>query len=102
MIATEQLISMGERLNARSGSAPLTVFDVRIDADRLDGAGSEQLLLHAKHQALMRSYQGRYVLLPTDAPDDGSVVERLARHYDPRAMRDLDALRTELEEWSAP
>ena len=91
MIGADAIAEMGGRLAARAGAAPPPAWDLRIDAAR-DPAG----LIHAKHQALMRAYQGRYILLPREAPG-GSIVERLRAHYDPDEMARLDALRRGLE-----
>lgn len=100
MISNIALQMQGRKLEIRSGKQPRAVFDSRTDADDLDCNDTAQLRLHVKHQTLMRSYQGRYTLLPTsmEAGQAGeSVVDLLRRHYDPVAMRDLDALRLDLE-----
>lgn len=91
MIGADAIAEMGGRLAARAGEAPPPAWDLRIDAAR-DPAG----LRHAKHQALMRAYQGRYVLLPRAAPG-GSIVDRLRAHYDPDEMARLDTLKRGLE-----
>jgi hypothetical protein len=93
MIGAEDIAEIGGRLATRSGTAPPPAWDLRIDATDIAEPGQ---LRHAKHQALMRAYQGRYVLLPREAPG-GSIVERLRRHYDPDEMARLDALRRALE-----
>ncbi len=51
---------------------------------------------HLNHQALMRSYQGRFVLLPT-SDFSGSIVA-MRQHYAPAAMAAVDAERDELEQ----
>jgi hypothetical protein len=94
MIGAAELAKAGQRLAARSGRKPPAVWDLRVDAD---GLVDLQALKHAKHQVLMRAYQGRYVLLPSYAGRGVSIVERLRRHYDPAAMADLDGLRHRLE-----
>lgn len=100
MISTQALQLQGRQLAMRSGQNPMAVFDSRIDAGDLDAKDTPQLLRHVKHQTLMRSYQGRYTLLPSSMSDGGSeetIIDRLERHYDPRTMRELDALRIDLE-----
>lgn len=96
MIGTIDIAKVGAALAERGGPDIPAVWDLRIDASDLagdvDGAG----LRHAKHQALMRAYQARYMLLPSDLPG-GSIVERLRRRYDPDDMADLEALRRGLE-----
>ena len=47
-----------------------------------------ELSIDAKHQALLRSYQGCYVLLPTVAPQ-GDIIAALTLRYDARAMLSL-------------
>src|SRR5882757_3722453 len=49
-----------------------------------------------KHQALMRCYQARYVLLPDEAPA-GGVLAPLARHYGEARLAALAELRPRLE-----
>jgi len=73
---------------------PPAVYDSRIDLpnERADPA----LDLYVKHQALMRCYQARYVLLPSDAPA-GGLLGRMQRHYDPSRLQALDAVRPALE-----
>jgi hypothetical protein len=93
MIGAADIAEIGGRLAARAGKAPPPAWDLRIDDTGLADAGQ---LRHAKHQALMRAYQGRYVLLPREAPG-GSIVERLRAHYDPEEMARLDALKRRLE-----
>lgn len=93
MIGAAEIAEIGVRLAARAGSAPPPAWDLRIDAE---GLQAPDALLHAKHQALLRAYQSRYVLLPRAAPD-GSVLERLRRHYDAEETARLDALKRTLE-----
>ena len=93
MISLQALENQSRELAAQSGD--LTVYDMRVDGEWLDGA--PQRARHAKHQTLLRSYQGRYVLLPDAAPR-GSIVDDLMRRYEPRAMQALDALRADLED----
>ncbi len=88
--------ALEERSYQLAASAPtLAVYDMRMDGGELDGA--PERALHARHQALLRSYQGRYVLLPSVAPD-GNIVDQLMRRYDPRSMLALDAMRADLED----
>jgi Iron-containing redox enzyme len=49
-----------------------------------------------KHQALMRCYQARYVILPEDAPA-GGVLGPMRRHYDEGRLQVLGELRPRLE-----
>ena len=93
MIGAADIAAIGRRLTERSGSDPTAVWDLRIDAANLAAGG----LRHARHQALMRAYQARYVLLPQTAPD-GALLARLRRHYDPHEMARLEALRIALED----
>jgi hypothetical protein len=86
---------LGADLRERTGNAPPAVYDLRIDELSLADSHSPQLLEHVQHQALMRSYQGRFVLLPDVAI--GSVVEQMRRHYDAGAMLRLDQHRSALE-----
>ena len=51
---------------------------------------------HARHQALMRAYQNRYVVLPARRPG-GSVLGYLDARYDPAEIARLEALRPALE-----
>jgi hypothetical protein len=72
------------------GDGP-AAFDARIDL-----AGDDSLLPFVAHQALLRAYQARYVLLPPDAPP-GGVLGPLRRHYDARRLAALAELRPRLE-----
>lgn len=91
----DELLALGADLRARTGEAPPAVFDLRIDELSLADSNSPQMLEHVQHQALMRSYQGRFVLLPDMA--NGSIVDQMRRHYDPDAMLRLDQHRSALE-----
>jgi hypothetical protein len=84
--------ALAERLARDAGDAPPAVYDTRIDAPTDDPS----VLTHVKHQALMRCYQARYVLLPSAAPA-GSIVDHLARHYGVGRIQDFSGLRPELE-----
>ena len=75
-----------------SGPAPSAAFDARIDL-----AGDDASLRgFVKHQALMRAYQARYVLLPEQAPA-GGVLGPLSRHYGEHRLQALADLRPRLE-----
>ena len=91
----DELLTLGADLRARTGEKPIGVYDLRIDEASLGASVSPQLLEHVQHQALMRSYQGRFVLLPDVA--HGSIVEQMRRHYAADAMLRLDRHRSELE-----
>ena len=91
----EDLLTLGADLRNRTGEAPPAVYDLRIDDAGLAEHSSPQLRDHVRQQALMRSYQGRYVLLP-DEPTPG-LVARMQRHYNPDAMLRLDRHRAGLE-----
>ena len=73
-------------------SAPPAVYDGRVDI--ADGTAAAQAFV--KHQALMRAYQARYVLLPSDPPPAG-VLAHLNRHYAPERIADLARKRAALE-----
>jgi hypothetical protein len=77
----------------RSPAAPV-VYDARIEP-LPDNAG-EALATHVRHQALMRCYQARYVLLPDERPE-GSIAEHLATHYAADRLQALDRQRAILE-----
>jgi hypothetical protein len=96
MIAASEIVRIGRRLKGRNGEAVPAIWDQRIDAAGLSCAADAGSLLHAEHQALMRAYQSRYVLLPRDARA-GSVLAQLRRRYDPDDMAHLEALRPTLE-----
>ncbi|WP_438748303.1 iron-containing redox enzyme family protein [Pararhizobium sp. O133] len=96
-VRREVLTDIGQRLSARAGETPLSVYDVRTDAHSIVDSDNAELQRYVQHQTLMRSYQGRYILLPSTAPA-GSIVARLHRHYDPRELLRLDVLRADLED----
>ncbi|MDB5420421.1 MAG: hypothetical protein JWR59_368 [Brevundimonas sp.] len=83
------------RIGAELADDPDVIWDSRIDAGSLC-CDDPDLLLHVQHQALMRAYQARYILLPTP-PSGGSIVERLQRHYDNKGMAEVQAGRSALE-----
>lgn len=87
---------LSEGLARRSGANPCAAWDSRIDGDILVGA-SQAELLHVKHQALLRAYQMRYILLPAEAPVR-STIEALRRHYDAGIEVELSSLRRALEQ----
>lgn len=91
-----ELSTLGQALRLRSGAHPAAVFDSRIDDGSLAGEAAPLLIAHLNQQALMRSYQGRFVLLPTSGLK-GSVVAAMQAHYAPAAMALVDAERDALE-----
>jgi hypothetical protein len=92
----DDLLTLGADLRNRSGTAPPSVYDLRIDDLSLAQNASPQMLEHVRQQALMRSYQGRFVLLPGDAT--GSILARMQQYYDPAGMQRLNGHRTALED----
>lgn len=94
--ATDDLLRLGEDLLERTGPDAAEVFDLRIDHGSLAAGATPQKKRHVAHQALMRSYQGRYVLLPSEA-SEGSILDALNARYDPVATLRLDAHRAALE-----
>jgi len=97
MISGADIAVIGQRLARRTGPAPPAVWDLRIDGGEPGAEPSPSRLRHAKHQALMRAYQARYMLLPA-AAGGVSILERLQRHYDPEEMASLEAHRAGLEQ----
>ncbi len=87
---TRQALADLAALLAGGGEGP-AAFDARIDL-----ASDDSLLAFVGHQALLRGYQARYVVLPPDAPA-GGVLEPLLRHYDERRLAALAELRPRLE-----
>jgi hypothetical protein len=88
----DPLADLAASLAEASGPAPSAAFDARIDV-----AGDDPTLLtFVKHQALMRCYQARYVLLPDQAPA-GGVLAPMLRHYDEARLATLAELRPRLE-----
>ncbi len=67
-------------------------FDARIDRVGDD----DSLRAFVAHQALLRCYQARYVVLPAQAPA-GGVLAPMLRHYDARRLAVLAELRPRLE-----
>jgi hypothetical protein len=88
----DRLAELGATLAESSGPAPAAAFDARIDLVGDDPT----LATFVKHQALMRCYQARYVLLPEEAPA-GGVMAPLLRHYDEGRLRALTELLPRLE-----
>jgi hypothetical protein len=91
-VSHDPLADLAAALAEVSGSAPSAAFDTRIDTT----GGDASLLTFVKHQALMRAYQARYVLLPETAPP-GGIAAAIAAHYDPARLRLLAELRPGLE-----
>lgn len=71
---------------------PVPAFDGRTDAPDADPAVSRLV----GHQALLRAYQARYVVLPETLPG-ASVVEALAAHHHPDRLAILAQARPVLE-----
>lgn len=90
------LESLSERLRMRSGVAATAAWDSRIDGMVLTDA-SPGLLLHVRHQALLRAYQMRYVVLPEHSPAEAGLAA-LRRHYDRSLDAELSGLRFVLED----
>ncbi|HEY2357624.1 MAG TPA: iron-containing redox enzyme family protein [Phenylobacterium sp.] len=86
------LESLATALAEASGPSPPAAFDGRIDV-----VGDDlSLMTFVKHQALMRCYQARYVLLPEQAPA-GGVLAAMQRHYGAPRLAALSDLRADLE-----
>ncbi len=96
MTSDMDLVDLGRELSERSGKRPTPVFDLRIDHPSLEAHATPQQHRHVAHQALMRSYQGRFVLLPGEATN-GSILTAMTARYDPGATLRLDAHRAALE-----
>jgi len=93
-VTPNALAVLADALGGRTGEAPPAVYDSRIDAP--GEAADPALSAFVKHQALMRCYQARYVLLPSVAPA-GGVLGPMQRHYDAGRLQALDAVRPALE-----
>ena len=91
-IDPQALAELAARLASSAGAAPAAAFDGRIDVVGDDPS----LLTFVRHQALLRAYQARYVVLPAEAPA-GGVLEPLRRHYDAGRAGALTAVRPCLE-----
>lgn len=91
----DDMMTLGADLRDRTGDGPPAVYDLRIDDVSLGHNPTPQLYCHVQHQALMRSYQGRFVLLPDDAT--GPILAQMQRYYDPAGMMRLDSHRADLE-----
>ncbi len=96
MIEAADIARIGRHLAGRGESGEPAIWDVRIDAEG-DLADDAALLAHARHQTLMRAYQSRYALLPTNGAA-GNAVEQLRRRYEPRTLALVEATRTCLED----
>jgi hypothetical protein len=91
-VGYDPLADLAALLAEASGPSPSAAFDGRIDAVREDAS----LQAFVKHQALMRAYQARYVLLP-EAPPAGGVLGPMRRHYGEARLQVLADLRPRLE-----
>lgn len=95
MITARALNELGGLLTRAAGSNPPPAYEGGIDL--LPEGADDALILHVKHQALLRAYQARYVLLPDSAPG-GSVLGHLATHYGEERLLALAAARAALED----
>lgn len=68
MLSRSELAAIGEVLATTLATPTPAVFDGRIDSAGLAEAADPDLVLHVKHQALLRCYQSRYILLPSATP----------------------------------
>jgi hypothetical protein len=93
-VTPSALAILADRLAGGETHVPPAVYDSRIDAP--GEAADAALDALVKHQALMRCYQARYVLLPSEAPA-GGLLGPMQRHYDPGRLQALDAVRPSLE-----
>jgi hypothetical protein len=91
-LAGDPLADLAVLLADEAGPSPCTAFDGRIDTAR----GDPSLHRFVKHQALLRAYQARYIVLPEEPPAEG-VLAPLRRHYGDRRLGALAALRPRLE-----
>ena len=91
-LSHDPLSDLAALLAKGSGPAPPAAFDGRIDVVGADAS----LASFVKHQALLRAYQARYVLLPAEAPA-GGVLDPLQRYYDETRLKALAELRPRLE-----
>jgi hypothetical protein len=91
-VSHDPLAELAAVLAEGSGPTPAAAFDARIDVVGDDPS----LLTFVKHQALMRCYQARFVLLPDHAPA-GGVLGPMLRHYDERRLKILAEFRPRLE-----
>ena len=74
------------RRSAEMTDAVPAAFDTWVDP--LPPGADAALVTHVRHQALLRCYQARYVVLPETAPV-GGVLAHLDRHYDEDRMQAL-------------
>lgn len=94
VVAGEELNALGARLARETGPRPPPAYDAWIDP--LPDGADAALVTHVKHQALLRCYQARYVVLPDTAPDR-PVLDHLTTHYAEDRLQALNALRGRLE-----
>ncbi len=95
MMAAADIARIGEQLAGLDKPGGPAIWDTRIDACPARAA-DPAMVEHIRHQALLRAYQSRYVLLPSEGP--GDTVERLRRRYDPKALVQVEAARGQLED----
>lgn len=70
------------------------VYDSWIDP--LPAEADDALVMHIRHQTLLRCYQARYILLPGERPE-GSILDYLADHYAEKRLQALNRQRAGLE-----
>lgn len=91
-VSLDPLAELALSLAEAAGPTPAAAFDGRIDV-----AGDDPTLAtFVKHQALMRAYQVRYIILPPEAPAQG-VLAPLLRFYGEDRLATLAALKPRLE-----
>jgi hypothetical protein len=93
-VTPNALAVLADRLGGREVETAPAVYDSRIDTPGDDA--DPALDAFVKHQALMRCYQARYVLLPSAAPV-GGLLGPMQSHYDPGRLQALEAVRPALE-----
>jgi len=95
MITAGALNELGARLADAAGPRPPPAYDGGIDP--LPDDAEAALILHVKHQVLLRCYQARYVVLP-DATPGARLLDHLAAHYGEDRLQALGAVRKALED----
>lgn len=96
MVGPSDLVELARVLEVPSCWSASPFWDRRIDALQEGWQPQAAELKHVKHQALLRAYQDRYVLLPPSV-NSGSVLELLRRYEASNAPEMLRKVRTELE-----
>mgnify|MGYP001605432430 CR=1 FL=1 len=93
-VTPSTLALLADRLGGCDADVPPAIYDSRIDSP--GEAADSALDLYVKHQALMRCYQARYVLLPQDAPA-GGIAAAMETHYGEARLKMLADLKPSLE-----